>query len=215
MNSRLKKSSGIYLITPDYEDTQALCAQLNCLLQYPIALLQYRNKTANTALKHQQAQALVALCRTTGVPLIINDDWQLALDCGADGVHLGADDADPAFVRQQVGDDMIIGISCYNNFQRAEYLSHADIDYLAFGAIYPSNTKPNAASAELSLLKKAKSLHKPIVAIGGINPDNSAAVLESGADFIAVISSVFAADNPELALKSYLNIFQRQHDEPR
>lgn len=215
MNSRLRKSSGIYLITPDYQDTKTLYTQLNGLLQYPIALLQYRNKTANTSLKRQQIDVLLAMCQKVDVPLIINDDWQLALDCGADGVHLGADDANPAYVRQQVGAKMIIGVSCYNDLERAKILSREDIDYLAFGAIFSSQTKPNAVNAELSLLRKAKSLHKPIVAIGGISPDNSAAAVEAGADLIAVISGVFSADIPEQALQSYLNIFERQQHEPR
>jgi thiamine-phosphate pyrophosphorylase len=210
MNSRLKKSSGLYLITPDCTDTAALCAQLAALLQHPIALLQYRNKSATKALQRQQAEQVRALSSQAGIPLIINDDWQLALAIGADGVHLGADDADPRWVRAHVGDKMIVGVSCYNDFQRAERLSREDIDYLAFGAMFASNTKPNTKRATLNLLTQAKSLNKPIVAIGGISPDNSAEVIAAGADYIAVISGIFAAPNPKQALKSYLNTFQRQ-----
>ncbi len=173
-------------------------------------MLQYRNKTADQALKRRQAKLLRGLTAQAGVPLIINDDWQLALDVGADGVHLGADDADPGLVRAQVGAAMLIGVSCYNDFQRAQRLSREDVDYLAFGAIYSSQTKPAAQHAELNLLQKAKSLHQPIVAIGGITPDNSADVIAAGADFIAVISGVFAAENPEHALLSYLHTFPRQ-----
>ncbi len=210
MNSRLKKSSGLYLITPDCIDTAALCAQLTPLLQYPIALLQYRNKTAKKALQRQQTEQVRALSSQAGIALIINDDWQLALDCGADGVHLGAEDADPRWVRAQVGYEMIIGVSCYNDLQRAEHYSTEDIDYLAFGAMFTSPTKPNARHAELSLLTQAKSLNKAIVAIGGITPDNSAEVIAAGADYIAVISGIFTATNSEHALNSYLNTFPRQ-----
>lgn len=210
MNSRLKTDKGIYLITPDQPDTGLLCAQVARLLQQPIALLQYRTKTANSILQREQASALLKLCQNAKVPLIINDDWQLAKNIGADGVHLGADDANPDWVREQLGADMLIGVSCYNSFERAQAMAKLDIDYLAFGAMFASNTKPNAKHAELGLLTQAKALHKPIVAIGGITPDNSSTVLAAGADYIAVISSVFAAENPEHALNSYLNTFPRQ-----
>ena len=209
MNSRLKTDRGIYLITPGQPDTGLLCAQIEQLLQQPIALLQYRNKTANSILQHEQAGALLKLCQNAKVPLIINDDWQLAKNIGAEGVHLGAEDANPNWVREQLGADMLIGVSCYNSFERAQSMAKLDIDYLAFGAMFPSATKPNARLAGLNLLTEAKSLNKPIVAIGGISADNSASVLDAGADYIAVISSVFAAENPEQALQSYLNIFPK------
>ncbi|MBP7371025.1 MAG: thiamine phosphate synthase, partial [Arenimonas sp.] len=138
MNSRLKKSSGLYLISPECADTKALCAQIKPLLDYPIAFLQYRNKTATFDVKRQQILALFTLCQSSGVPLIINDDWQLALECGADGVHLGSDDAEPAWVRNQIGPDMLIGVSCYNSFERAQAMAKLDVDYLAFGAMFTS-----------------------------------------------------------------------------
>ncbi len=209
MNSRLKTHKGIYLITPDQPDTGLLCAQVAQLLQQPIALLQYRNKTANSILQHEQASTLLKLCQNAKVPLIINDDWQLAKNIGADGVHLGAEDANPIWVREQIGSEMLIGVSCYNSFERAQTMAKMDVDYLAFGAMFTSITKPNAKHAELNLLSQAKSLNKPIVAIGGITPDNSASVLDAGADYIAVISSVFAAENPEHALQSYLKLFPK------
>jgi thiamine-phosphate pyrophosphorylase len=181
------------------------------LLRQPVALLQYRNKTASGELRRQQAKALRVLARQAGVPLIINDDWQLALDIGADGVHLGAEDAEPGRVRAGLGDTMIIGVSCYNDLQRARQLSLEAVDYLAFGAVFPSQTKPNAGHAGLDVLRAAKTFGKPIVAIGGISPDNSAEVLAAGADYLAVISGIFSAASPERALTSYLNTFQRQY----
>ena len=210
MNSRLKTHKGIYLITPDQPDTGLLCAQVEQLLQQPIALLQYRNKAANSTLQREQASVLLERCQHAKVPLIINDDWQLAKNIGADGVHLGAEDANPSWVREQLGAEMLIGVSCYNNFARAQSMAKLDIDYLAFGAMFASNTKPNAKHAALGLLTQAKALNKPIVAIGGITPDNSASVLSAGADMIAVISGIFAQQDPQQALKSYLNILQGQ-----
>jgi len=192
-------------------DTAALCTQLESLLRQPVALLQYRNKTAGGELRRQQAKALRVLARQAGVPLIINDDWRLALDIGADGVHLGAEDAEPGRVRAELGDTMIIGVSCYNDLQRARQLSLEAVDYLAFGAVFPSQTKPNAGHAGLDVLRAAKTFGKPIVAIGGISPDNSAEVLAAGADYLAVISGIFSAASPERALTSYLNTFQRQY----
>jgi thiamine-phosphate pyrophosphorylase len=215
MNTRLKTAQGIYLITPDQQDIGLLCAQIELLLQKPIAILQYRNKTIQATEQRKQALALLKLCQSANVPLIVNDNWQLAKEIGADGVHLGSDDAEPSWVREQLGDEILIGVSCYNSFERAQTMAKADIDYLAFGAMFSSSTKPNAHIAELSLLDKAKSLNKPIVAIGGISPDNTASVLDAGADYIALISGIFSANNPEQALTSYLNIFQRQAHEPR
>jgi thiamine-phosphate pyrophosphorylase len=207
MNKRLKNARGLYLITPDCSDTTRLCVQVRALLQQPIALLQYRHKTANKTLRRQQAKALQALTVHVGIPLIINDDWQLAMDIGADGVHLGAEDADPAWVRTQVGTTMLIGVSCYNDLQRAKMLSQCDVDYLAFGALFPSPSKPNARQAPLAVLHEARKFQKPIVAIGGISLENSADVIAAGADFIAVISGVFSATNPSQALTGYLNTF--------
>ena len=209
MNSRLKTNSGIYLITPDHTDSGLLCAQVEALLHQPIAFLQYRNKAANKAQQHEQASGLLTLCQKFKVPFIINDNWQLAKEIGADGVHLGVDDAEPSWVREQIGDEMLIGVSCYNSFQRAQTMAQLDIDYIAFGAMFSSSTKPNAQRAELNLLTQAKSLNKAIVAIGGISPDNSASVLEAGADYLAVISSVFSTSNPEHALMLYLNSFKK------
>ena len=209
MNSRLKTNSGIYLITPDHTDSGLVCAQVEVLLQQQIAFLQYRNKTASTEQQHQQATALLAICQKFDVPFIINDNWQLAKNIGANGVHLGAEDANPDWVREQLGANMLIGVSCYNSFERAQTMAKLDIDYLAFGAMFTSSTKPTAKRAELSLLTQAKTLNKAIVAIGGISPDNSASVLDAGADYIAVISSVFSSKNPEHIIQLYLNSFKK------
>lgn len=207
MSSRLKNRRGIYLITPDVDDTGTLLAQCERLLEHPVALLQYRHKSAAPALKHAQAKALLACCRKAGVPLLINDDWQLAAELGADGVHLGKDDADPGLVRAALGTEALIGVSCYNDMARARTAALQDIDYLAFGAVFPSVSKPLAPTAPLHLFTEARALCKTTVAIGGIRPDNSAQLRAAGADFIAVISGVFHAPDPVAALRAYHHSF--------
>jgi thiamine-phosphate pyrophosphorylase len=209
MPSRLQNRCGVYLITPDMADTGHLEAVCGLLLQQPVALLQYRNKSATSAIKRHQGEALLAICRNAGVPLLINDDWRLAAELGADGVHLGRDDTDPGTVREALGMEALIGVSCYNELGRAQAAAALDIDYLAFGAVFPSPTKPLAPQASLHLFAEARALGKPTVAIGGIRPDNSAQLRAAGADFIAVISGVFDAPDPVAALIAYNHSFSK------
>lgn len=209
MPSRLSAPAGVYLITPDRTDTAALCRQVSALLTQPVSLLQYRQKHGDADLRREQATALRAISRDAGVPLIINDDWRLALDIGADGVHLGGDDAAPDSVRAAAGNALIIGVSCYGDLDRAARMAALDIDYLAFGAVFPSATKPLTPRAPLTLFAQAKPFGKPLVAIGGISPDNSGQLRAAGADFIAVISGVFDAPDPAAALTAYHHAFQK------
>lgn len=209
MPSRLENRHGVYLITPDLDDTRRLLAVCEELLKRPVALFQYRNKTAPTLLKRRQASALLESCRNAGVPLLINDDWQLAAEIGADGVHLGRDDADPVAVRENLGSRALIGVSCYDDIARARAAAALDVDYLAFGAVFPSPTKPLAVKAPLHLFADARTLGKATVAIGGITPDNSVQLRDAGADFIAVISGVFDAPDPSAALAAYNHSFNR------
>lgn len=151
-------------------------------------------------------QALAALCKNNNVIFIVNDDLQLARY--ADGVHLGKEDGDILQARQQLGPDKIIGVSCYDSLERAVAAEQAGADYVAFGSMFESSTKPQARRASLGLLRKAQSaLHIPIVAIGGITLQNAQAVVTAGADAIAVINSVFAATNPCAAAREFSNIF--------
>ncbi len=207
MTSRLTKSTGIYLITPETDDTDFLCGIIEKLLKQSVALLQYRHKSSDTVLKHRQAEALLAIAHAADVPLIINDDWSLARAIDADGVHLGQSDDDPVMVRRNLGENKLIGISCYNEFNRAENMAALDVDYLAFGAVFASPTKPFADIADMSLFQKAKQLGKPTVAIGGISLDNCSQLRDAKADFIAVISGVFDAPDPESALAAYIQSF--------
>jgi len=209
MPSRLENRRGVYLITPDLDDTRRLLALCEDLLTQPVALFQYRNKSASASLKHRQASALLESCRKAGVPLLINDDWRLAADIDADGVHLGRLDDEPAAVRDALGSQALIGVSCYNELARARDAAALDVDYLAFGAVFPSPTKPMAAPAPLHLFTEARTLGKATVAIGGITPDNSAQLRDAGADFIAVISGVFDAPDPSAALAAYNRSFSK------
>ena len=139
------------------------------------------------------ADHLLGLCRLHGTPLIINDDVELARACGADGVHLGRDDPNPRAARERLGGDAIVGVSCYNRIDRAHALAAQGADYLAFGSVFPSATKPQAVSCGLDTLTSAVSIGLPLVAIGGISAENGGAVIRAGASFLAVISELFGA----------------------
>jgi thiamine-phosphate pyrophosphorylase len=199
---------GLYAVTDGPRaDLIGACA---AVLRGGAAVLQYRDKTGDVARRRAEAFALAALCADFGVPLIINDDVDLAAAVDATGVHLGADDADVASARAQLGAAAIIGASCYDSLERAQELTRAGADYLAFGAFFPSPTKPQARRALPALLTAAKRLGKPLVAIGGITPDNALPLLAAGADFIAVVSGVFASPDPEAAMRRYVHLFRNQ-----
>ena len=197
---------GLYLITPDEPDTGRLLDRVRAVLGQA-ALLQYRNKVADAALRQRQMTALLPLCRAAGVPLIANDDADLAVAVGADGVHLGENDGDPAAVRARLGANAIIGVSCYDDLARARAAAAAGASYIAFGAFFPSTTKPNARRATPGLLRDSAALGLPRVAIGGITPDNARDVIAAGADLVAVISGVFDAPDPVAAAAAYRRCF--------
>lgn len=197
---------GLYAITqPEGKDPAAVVAEVEAALRGGAAVIQYRDKAPHDALR--LARALLALCRTYTVPLLINDSIDLAASIGADGVHLGQNDGALAEARQQLGATAIIGVSCYNSVERAEQLAALGADYVAFGRFFPSSSKPLAAPAELESLRLAKQrLRVPIVAIGGITPDNGAALLAAGADVLAVIGGVFS-HNPEASARRFQPLF--------
>ncbi|MDR1074792.1 MAG: thiamine phosphate synthase [Xanthomonadaceae bacterium] len=205
----LSEPRGLYLITPDEDDTARLLARVSPLLETGIAWLQYRNKTANAATRHAQAAALRPLCASAGVAFIVNDDVDLAQAVNADGVHLGEDDGDIAQARAQLGKDAIVGASCYDDLARAERAVAAGASYVAFGAFFPSRSKANTRHATPALLALAAALRVPRVAIGGITPDNVDPLIAAGADLAAVISGVFDAPEPVAAARAYLDRFQK------
>jgi thiamine-phosphate pyrophosphorylase len=207
---RSSEPRGLYLITPDEADTDRLLERVAPLLALA-ACLQYRNKAADETLRGRQARALAPLCRAAGIPLIVNDDPALAAAVQAAGVHLGEDDGGFAPARALLGDGAIIGMSCYDDLERARRAVAAGADYVAFGAFHPSTTKPGARRASPDLLRAARVLPVPRVAIGGITPDNARPLVEAGADMVAVISGVFDAPDPLAAARAYRACF----DSPR
>ena len=187
---------GLYAVTPDIADTDLLIKKVEAALQGGVSVLQYRNKLANHKLQTQQARAILPMCRQYNVPLIINDSVKLCLTLDADGVHLGADDGNLAEVRTRLGENKILGASCYNQFDLALAAQNQGANYVAFGACFASSTKPNAPVADLSLFAQARAeLSIPSVAIGGINLQNAGQVMQAGADAIAVINALFGVDD--------------------
>jgi thiamine-phosphate pyrophosphorylase len=198
---------GLYLVTPDEPDTARLMLRVLPLLAARPALLQYRNKAAKPALRREQALALLGLCRRAAVPLIVNDDASLAHEIGAAGVHLGREDDGIAKARATLGPAAIIGASCYDDLDRAAAAAAAGADYLAFGAMFASGTKPHARRAPLGVLRDAGRFGLPRVAIGGLTPDNAGDVLAAGADLLAVVGAVFDAVDPVAAARRFLALF--------
>ncbi|MBT9538694.1 thiamine phosphate synthase [Thiobacillus sp.] len=183
---------GVYAITPETTDTARLLAQVEAALRGGVAAVQYRDKSGDVARRHEQASELVALCRRFGAPLIVNDDLRLADLADADGVHLGRDDGTVREARIILGRHKFVGASCYQSLDLALAAQAAGADYVAFGSFFPSPTKPDAGRASVDLLRTAApQIHLPLVAIGGITLANAPALLDAGADSLAVLSALF------------------------
>lgn len=203
--------SGLYAVTPDLADTTELLRRVGQALQGGLRLLQYRNKPAAAALRREQASALLALCRAQSVPLVINDDLQLALEIGADGAHLGREDGDLAAARAALGPGKLLGISCYDDIGRAREAKRVGADYVAFGSFFASPTKPAAVRAPLTLLGAAKAgLGLPVCAIGGITLQNAPQLIAAGADLLAVITDLFEAPDIRARAAAYTSLFSER-----
>jgi len=199
---------GLYAITPECRDTARLVSLVERALDGGAALVQYRAKDADAALAMTQARALLASCRRYGRPLIVNDSVELAASIGADGVHLGRDDADPARARRLMP-QLIIGISCYDDPARARDARAAGADYVAIGSVFASPTKPSARRAPLAALgEAARASGLPVAAIGGITLDNARDAIEAGADMLAVISGVFEAPDVAAASRAFAALYR-------
>ena len=206
---------GLYAIT---DSNLIPAAELATRVAQAIAggatVIQYREKQLAASERHRQAAALAALCRRHAVPLLINDDVELAAAVGAAGVHLGRDDTAIRTARERLGADAIIGVSCYNTLQRAHAAAAAGADYIAFGRFFPSHTKPDAVQAEPELLQQARrQLELPLVAIGGITPENGARLLATGANLLAVIHGVFGQPDAQAAAQRYTDLFEVSGEE--
>lgn len=193
--------NGVYLLTEDGADDARLAAVVPLALASGVTWLQYRDKSRNAARRRRQADLLAEWCRKAGAGLIINDDVTLARDVGAAGVHLGEHDGAIEAARDVLGAGAVVGASCYNDLDRAERATKAGADYLAFGAMYPSGTKPLARQCPLSLLTDARRFGLPLVAIGGIDVDRAGAVRSAGADAIAVIGAVWQSDDVAVTVR--------------
>ncbi len=204
---------GLYAIT----DARLTCADtpdrvffdaIRAALLGGARLLQYRDKSDDAGKRLHHALTMRQLCSAFDALLIINDDVELALHSHAHGVHLGQHDADIASAREALGESAIIGASCYDRFELAEQARAAGADYIAFGAFFASPTKPDAATAGVELLHRARAeLDLPVCAIGGITPANAAPLVTAGADMLAVISAVFSADDIEHRASQFTRLF--------
>ena len=200
---------GLYAITDSHLiPSRHFVATVEEAIKGGARVIQYRDKSTNNNQRFQQAQALHYICQQYQVPLIINDDVALAQQVGAEGIHLGQTDAQLTTVRNMLGNDVIIGISCHNQLVLAQEAVAKGATYVAFGRFFPSQTKPNAVAAHLDLLSQAHQiLPCPIVAIGGITPDNGKQLIAAGADCLAVIHGVFGQPNISAAAQRYAQLF--------
>jgi thiamine-phosphate pyrophosphorylase len=198
---------GLYALTPDAADTAWLVAAVRAAVSGGASAVQYRNKAADAGLARAQASALASVCRAAAVPLIVNNDLELALAVDAAGVHLGAADGDLAAARARLGPGRLLGASCYGRLDDAARAVAAGADYVAFGSVFASPTKPGAVRAPLSLFRDARRLGVPLVAIGGITLDNARAVVAAGADALAVITALFQADDVAAQARRFAALF--------
>ena len=192
-----QKISGIYAITPN--KILEFDAVEKAMVMHKISILQYRRKTTDASIKLNEAKQLQQLCLRHNTLFIINDDINLAQKINADGVHLGTDDASILTARQQLGDDAVIGVSCYNDIKLAKTAQNKGANYVAFGALFPSSTKPNALYCSLEIISQAKKvLTIPVVGIGGIDFNNQHQAFDAGCDAVAMINALFqSVDLPQ------------------
>lgn len=199
---------GLYLVTPNWNDTERLLAATEAALRGGAALVQYRHKDADAVLRIEQATALLALCRRHGTPLVINDHLDLCMHLDADGVHVGGTDIAVDHARRLLGADKIVGASCYGELALARAAQAAGASYAAFGGFYPSPVKKYTFVTAPALLTEARAeLALPLVVIGGMTPQNAAPLVARGADMVAAITSVYAEADPESAARRFSMLF--------
>lgn len=206
MKSRI---SGLYAVTPDLADTDVLLEKVDAALRGGARVVQYRSKSADAVLQRSQAVAIAGLCRERRALFIVNDSAELAREAGADGVHLGRDDGEVARAKATLGAGKLVGVSCYNEIGLALAAVAQGADYIAFGSFFASPTKPAAVRADVQLLRTAAAqVALPIVAIGGIDVDNAAGLIDAGADAVAVIGALFDVPDVENQARRFVELFQ-------
>jgi thiamine-phosphate pyrophosphorylase len=195
---------GLYPVTPDIAETDLLLGKVEDALRAGVAMLQYRNKSVSKDKRLLQAKEIARLARGYGVPLIVNDDVEIALAAGANGAHLGDEDGDLAAARARLA-GKILGASCYDSLDRARAAVRQGADYVAFGSVFPSPTKPDARRAPLSLFRH--DLGVPLCAIGGITLHNAPLLIAAGASLLAVITDIFQAPDIGMRATQYRRLF--------
>ena len=207
MTDKAERLRGLYAVTPDWPDTDRLAAVVRNAIAGGAVLVQYRNKAADQSLRRRQAGVLQTICFDSGVPLVINDDLEIAIEIGAAGVHVGRDDHDAGAARAILGGGRLIGVSCYNQIARVDSAVAAGADIVGIGAMFDSATKPAAVRAPLGLLGEARSRGVMVAAIGGVSLANAPRLIRAGADLLAVVSDLF--DNPDVAARAaeYAKLF--------
>jgi thiamine-phosphate pyrophosphorylase len=209
--------NGLYAITDEsLAAGHSLTEQVAAAIAGGARVVQYRDKTLDRERRRHEASELLEVCRRNQVPLLINDDVELALAIGADGVHLGQDDEGLAAARARLRQTALIGCSCYDRFDLAVQAAAGGADYVAFGSFFASPTKPHAVPASPNLLVRARrELGIPTVAIGGITPENGAALVRAGASMLAVISALFGAPDIQQAAQAFAPCFRSTEENPK
>lgn len=204
----MHKLRGLYAITPECADGARLLADVEAALAGGCRIVQFRDKDSAMAERVARAHALRTLTRRFAARLLINDDLALAILIDADGVHLGGEDGNLVAARAILGPDKILGASCYADFAAAQTAAAAGVDYVAFGAVYPSPTKPAAVRASLDLFRQAGTLNAARCAIGGITLANAPPLIAAGADLLAVITDLFSAPDIAARATAYQRLFE-------
>ncbi len=200
---------GLYIVTPDWDDTQKLVDVTEQALLGGAALVQYRHKTASPDLRRKQAERLLALCRRYQRPFIINDHVDLCEALDADGIHVGGTDDSVLNLRTRLGPSKIIGASCYGSLELAHQAWHEGASYIAFGGFYPSRVKKYPVTTAPDIITQAKAtIPLPSVVIGGMTQQNAVPLVAVGADMVAVISSIYMAEDPQVVARAFLGLFK-------
>lgn len=210
MTTDSKRLQGLYAITDStLTPGDRLLDAAEAALSGGVRLLQYRDKHKSLDEQSKDARALRGLCDHYGALLIVNDDLNLAVECRADGIHLGKDDSRLEHARTLLGEQAVIGISCYNCVELALQAQADGADYIAFGRFFPSKTKPDTVQAQPELFQQAREagLTIPMVGIGGIQQDNAQILLDAGADMLAVIHGIFGQKDIEQAASDLADLF--------
>lgn len=202
-----KPLRGLYAVTPEALSGAALYRAAEAACGNGAVVLQYRNKSTDAARRRADADALRAITTVCGALFIINDDIELAKACGADGVHVGRDDGGPALARKALGRDALIGVSCYDDPALARAAARDGADYVAFGSMYASSTKPAAPPASIGRFAEVADLGLPRCAIGGVTLAHAPELIAAGADLLAVVSDLFDAPDIAARARAYARLF--------